>query len=184
MKIKSEEFSWRTRGHDWDYDFIKEYIPEYTKEKGITLYKLHTILFKDVTPTETPQNSIAKYLNFKAIGTCFIDENKDEFDRPIRHYFIIYSQSSEIESQLPNDWGKRLLKNLNYNTKIKKENLSSNMTESITIENGDELKIHQTQDFSKQEILESKSNNNKKKLVNLATPIIALSIIFAMILLI
>lgn len=129
----------RTRGLDWDYDFVVR--PKSCED----LYDIHTALFKDVTPEITPQNRFIERplpdekSSMYAIGTCFlIEKNRDEFNRIIR-YYIIYTLPKEDknirEFIVPENWGEKILKYLGldgvYPTSIKEnieckfENLSN-----------------------------------------------------------
>ena len=106
--------SWRTRGYDWDYDFLIK--PSQNKIKN--LYGLHTKIFNNITPSEKePYNTVIIDNGSSIFATCFLTDSQfDEFDRPIKHYFMYATNSPEeiqtIQKNIKNEksWGKELLK--------------------------------------------------------------------------
>lgn len=146
----------RTRGLDWDYDFVVR--PKSCED----LYGIHTALFKDATPEATPQNRFIERplpdekSSMYAIGTCFlIEKNRDEFNRIIRYYiiYILPKEDKNIgEFIVLKNWGEKILKHLDLyatlssstkeNIEHRLENLSGKLqidenkvTPTITIKN-------------------------------------------------
>lgn len=113
MEIKKENLSWRTRGFDWDYEFIIKPSPE----KIPNLYGLHTDIFGKITPTTEPKtfSRSRKESSNYIVATCFLmDDMLDEFYRPIKHFFMYVVDSESDVSNFENkkEWGKELLGSL------------------------------------------------------------------------
>ena len=130
MKINKDNLAWRTRGFNWDYDFVLRF----SSNKIPNLYGLHSQIFNGSNPDNGLSNKAIKLQisesSFKyVIGTCFLnDDNCDEFNRPIRHYFIYFSESKDAICKFPHNWGKQLLQQLipkNVDGPITKEIIAS-----------------------------------------------------------
>jgi hypothetical protein len=115
VKINFDHLLWRTRGKDWDYQFV--ITPKSPHIDG--WYSFHKEVFSNREPSQKPINLIGELvlttndnedLSNKFIANCFIDKKKyDTYGRAIKQYLIwfLYDYDiSDIKRLLSKDWGK------------------------------------------------------------------------------
>lgn len=108
---------WRTRGYNWDYDFVLE--PESPSSGG--WYLIHRSVFGGVTPTMKPTYVRGTLVDTGAesvpfVGAAFLDPSRrDAHGRPVAHYvmwFRVGETFNEVLSGTPAGWEITFLKHV------------------------------------------------------------------------